>query len=198
MLSKREFGRQALHIIIGLLIIVTYYLNYLSSLAVFLMIIIGGLASVLSKRVNLPFFTFFLNHFERDEHKKTFPGRGMIYFFVGILLVMRLFEKDIALAAMIILTLGDSVSHLVGERFGRIKNVFNGHSKKLFEGTLAGIIAGFIGAVIFVPVPEAFLGSAAAMFAEVIEIDLNKKSLDDNLIIPLVAGTVMLLVRTYI
>ena len=62
----------------------------------------------------------------------------------------------------------------------------------------AGTLAGFAGAVIFVPIPEAFLGSLVAMIAEVVKIDFNEKSLDDNLVVPLVAGTVMLLVRSYL
>jgi len=198
MLTKQEIGRQIMHIIIGLALVVMYYYDILSSLAVFLGIIIGGLASILSKRVDLPIFSSFLKHFERDEQKKKFPGRGMIYYFVGVLLVMQLFEKDIAMAAIMVLALGDSVSHLFGERFGKIKNIFNGKSRKLLEGTLAGTVTGFFGAMFFVPIPEAFLGSLAAMIAEVIEIDLNSKPLDDNLIVPLVAGTVMFLARMYL
>ena len=55
---------------------------------------------------------------------------------------------------------------------------------------------GFVGALLFVPIPEAFLGSLGAMIAEVIEIELNQNQLDDNLVIPLIAGTIMtLLVR---
>ncbi len=42
------------------------------------------------------------------------------------------------------------------------------------------------------------MGAAAAMIAEVIEIDLNKNQLDDNLIVPLVAGTAIYLVRVYV
>jgi dolichol kinase len=122
----------------------------------------------------------------------------MIFFFAGVLLVIKLFPKDIALASIMVLTFGDSISHLVGERFGRIKNIFNGRSRKLFEGTIAGTLAGFFAAVFFVPVPEAFLGSAVAMIAEVIQIDLNHYPLDDNLFVPLAAGTVMFLVRIYI
>ena len=198
MLTKQEIGRQIFHLLFGLTLVVMYYFDILSPLAVFLGIIIGGLASIISKRANLPGFTFFLKHFERPEQRKTFPGRGMIYFFVGVLLVMQLFEKDIALAAMTILALGDSVSHLFGVKFGRIKNIFNGNGRKLLEGTFAGTLAGFLGAAIFVPIPEAFLGALAAMILEVIEIDLNKKSLDDNLIVPLVAGTVMFIIRTYV
>jgi len=122
----------------------------------------------------------------------------MIFFFVGVLLAIQLFDQNIALAAIMVLALGDSVSHIIGAQFGKLRNIFNIKSKKLFEGTVAGTIAGFIGAASFVPIPEAFLGSFAAMIAEVIQIDLNETTLDDNMIVPLVAGTVMLLVGKFI
>lgn len=198
MLTKPELCRQLMHLLIGIGVAVTYYLDILTPLMVFLLIVIGGMASILSKRVRLPFFGYFLDRFEREDMRKTFPGRGMIFFFVGVLLVMQLFKKDIALAAIMILALGDSLSHMVGERFGQIKNIFNGKSKKLFEGTLAGTLAGFLGALLFVSPLEAFLGSLGAMVAEVIDIDLNGSPVDDNLIVPLVAGTIILLVRSYL
>ena len=72
------------------------------------------------------------------------------------------------------------------------------NSNKLLEGTLAGTFAGFLGAVLFVPIPEAVLGSAVAMIAEVVKIDLNDNTIDDNLVVPLVAGTVMFLVRLWL
>jgi dolichol kinase len=167
-------------------------------LSLFLGIVIGGLASLLSKRIKLPGFNWFLLHLEREDMRNTFPGRGLIFYFVGVLLCIELFPKDIALASIMILALGDSFSHIIGETLGQIKNIFNGHSRKLFEGTLAGFIFGFFGALLFVPYPEAFIASFAAMVAEVIDIDLNGKHLDDNLIVPLVAGTVMVLMRTYL
>ncbi len=198
MLTTKETGRQVMHILLGLSITTLFYYDIISPLAMLLGIICGILLSLISKRVKLPFFHFFLRHFERDEQMKSFPGKGMIFFFIGSLLVMQLFQKDIAVASLMVLTLGDSFSHLVGERFGQIKNIFNGKSKKLLEGTIAGTIFGFIGAAFFVPLPEAFLGSSAAMIAEVIKIDLNDHTLDDNLVVPLIAGTVMLLVKMYL
>lgn len=198
MLTKQEFGRQILHIIVGLTLTIMYYFDILSALAVFLGIIIGGLASLISKRTNLPIFSTFLKRFERKEDRDSFPGRGMIFFFIGVLLVMKLFEKDVALAAMMILTFGDSVSHLWGKKFGHLKNIFNGNSRKFFEGTLMGTLAGFVGAAFFVSIPQAFLASFAAMVMEVVEIDLNGKSLNDNLLVPLVAGTVIFLLRMYV
>lgn len=198
MLTKREIGRQCLHILIGLLTVLLVYFNLLSQLSIFLLIIVGLLASFLSKRVWLPFFTFFLNRLERKEAKNTFPGKGLIFFFIGVLLVIQLFPKDVGLAAIMILALGDSVSHLFGERFGKLKNMFNGKSKKLYEGTLAGTAAGFLGAVFFVSIPEAFIASFIAMVAEVVQIDFNNNTLDDNVVVPLIAGTVIFLMKTYL
>jgi dolichol kinase len=76
--------------------------------------------------------------------------------------------------------------------------MFNGKSRKLFEGTIAGTAAGIVGAVVFVPLSAAVVGSFLAMVAEVVEFDLNGKPLDDNLIVPLVAGTTMYLMRIYL
>lgn len=198
MLTKQEIYRQILHILTGLITVTLIYFEILSPWSILLMIIAGILASILSKRIWLPFFSFFLKHCERQETMKTFPGKGMIFFFIGTLLSIKLFDRDIALAAILILTFGDSISHLVGARIGKIKNIFNGDGKKLFEGTLAGSIVGFLTALIFVPFSEAFLGSFIAMIAEVIKIDLNNNQLDDNFVVPLVAGTVMFLIRTYL
>ena len=198
MLSSLEFKRQVMHILVGLVTVALVYLEILSPFAIFLLIIVGILLSFIVKRMRLPLISNFLDHFEREEQKKTFPGKGTIFFFIGVLLSVQLFEWDIALASIMILTLGDSISHLFGAQFGRLKNIFNGKSKKLLEGTFAGTITGFLGAVFFVPIPEAFLGSAAAMIAEVIKIDFNDSTLDDNLVVPLVAGTVMLLVKRFV
>lgn len=198
MLTKQELYRQLLHLATGIATVALIYYNILSPLAIFLMIIVGILASILSKRTQLPFFSFCIKHLEREKQKKTFPGKGMIFFFVGTLLVIKLFPRDIALASIMILSLGDSISHIVGERFGKMKNIFNGKSKKLLEGTIAGTFVGFAGAVLFVPVFEAFLGSTIAMIAEVIQIDFNENTLDDNLVVALVAGTAMYLVRHYV
>jgi phytol kinase len=199
MVNRAEVGRQIMHAGIGVLLAAMYYFDILSSLAVFLGIIIGVLISFICKRVdNFPVFSWFLKHYEREEEKKSFPGKGLIFYFVGILLVMQLFEKNIALAAILILALGDSVSHLYGASVGKIRNIFNGDGKKLLEGTLAGTVAGALGAMLFIPIPEAVIGSFAAMMFEVVKIDFNDKTLDDNIVVPLVAGTVIFLLRTYL
>ena len=111
---------------------------------------------------------------------------------------LKLFSKEIALAAIMVLAFGDSISHLAGRYLGRTRNLFNGKSRKLLEGTVAGVFAGFLGALVFVPALEAFLGSLVAMVVEALEFEMNGKSIDDNLLVPLVAGTVMYLVASYL
>ncbi len=194
MLSILELKRQLMHILVGLVTLALVYHGILSPLAIFLLIIAGIILSFLCKRMRIPVASTFLNHVEREEQRKTFPGKGTIFFFIGVLLSLQLFEQNIAYASIMVLTFGDSVSHMFGAQFGRLRNIFNGRSKKLLEGTLMGTLAGFFGAVFFVPIPEAFLGSLGAMIAEVIKIDFNENTLDDNLVVPLVAGTVMVLV----
>jgi len=198
MLTKQEIGRQIIHLLVGIVTVVLIYYNILSSLSILALIVIGLLASFICKRFWLPGFSFFLRHFERGNQKTQFPGKGLIFFFIGVLLVIELFEQDIAFAAIMILALGDSVSHLVGEKYGRIKNIFNWRGHKLLEGTLAGTLVGTLGAIIFVPWEMAFIASFAAMVAEVIKIDFNDNTLDDNLVVPLVAGTVMFLLRMFV
>ncbi len=198
MLSKLELKRQAMHLLVGMVLVLLLYYNILSALALFLLIINGFLLSFICKHAQVPVISWFLNHFEREDKKNSFPGKGMLFLFIGSLLVIKLFEKDIALAAIMVLTLGDSFSHLFGAQFGRIKNVFNGKSRKLLEGTITGALAGFLGALFFVPLHEAFAGSIVAMIAEVIKIDFNDKTLDDNIVVPLVAGTVIFLMRGYV
>jgi len=174
------------------------YLDVLSELALFLLIIVGFLASFISKRIELPFFSEMLSFFEREDQRQSFPGKGMLFLFIGSLLALELFDRNIALAAIMILALGDSLSHVFGARFGKIKNIFNGDGRKLWEGTIVGAVAGFLGAWLFVPFSWAFVASFGAMIAEVVKIDLNDTTLDDNLVVPLVAGVIMVLMKTYL
>lgn len=187
-----------MHILIGLFLVLLVYLEVLSPFAIFLLIVVGFLVSFICKRVRLPFFSWMLEFFERKDVKTSFPGKGMLFLFIGSLLAIGLFDRNIALAAIMILTMGDSVSYLYGARFGRVKNFLNDDGRKLLEGTLAGTVTGFIGAALFVPIPEAFIGSLGAMIAEVIKIDLNDTTLEDNLTVPLVAGTIIFLVQKFI
>jgi dolichol kinase len=97
------------------------------------------------------------------------------------------------MASIMVLALGDSVSHLFGLHFGKTKHPLS--KTKFLEGTIAGFVAGFIGALVFARWLEAFLASLAAMLIEAVEIKIGTQQVDDNLIVPLIAGGVIWVVR---
>jgi dolichol kinase len=192
-LNMLEIRRQLLHIFVGFLTLSLIMVGVLSPLLLFLIIVLCSILSVLARWQRLPVVSWFLENFEREKQREKFPGKGFISFFVGVLLAVKLFEPSIAYAAIMVLTLGDSVSHMIGIHLGRIRNPLNGI--KSIEGNLAGGLAGFMGAVFFVSPGLAVVGSFGAMLVEAIQIKMNEGIVDDNIIVPLVAGALITVVK---
>ena len=194
-LTGFEFNRQMFHMLLGIAIVLLLRYGFIDNNLILILILAGLSLSFLSAKLKIPVIYCILQKFERKKDLQKFPGKGVIFYFIGIYLSLLLFPKEVAMASIMILALGDSVSHLYGLHYGRIKHPLS--STKFFEGTIAGFIAGFIGALIFLPWLEAFLASLAAMAVEAIEIKIGAGQVDDNLIIPVVAGAAVLAVRLF-
>ena len=186
-----ELKRQSFHITAGAVSVLLIEKGVVDWKFFLLLLLLGAFISVLSIKVRLPVIAWFLKNFERKRAK--FPGQGALFLAAGILMALLLFEKDIALASITILAVGDSVSHVSGRLFGRVKHPLNKY--KLIEGTLIGFVAAAIGASFFVAWPQAMAASAAAMVVEGFE--LKHRRIDDNLLIPLVAGLIISVMRLY-
>ncbi|MBS3097898.1 hypothetical protein J4209_03845 [Candidatus Woesearchaeota archaeon] len=193
--TKLEIKRQLFHIFFGILILVLINFDVLTPLILLIFIIIGIFISLISKKFKIPLIYWFLQNFEREENIRKFPGRGVIYYLIGSLIVVGFFRKDVALASIAILALGDSISHLVGRFKGAIKHPFT--DKKFLEGALAGMIAAFVGSVLFVPPIEAAIASIFAMMAEGLDIGIGLRKVDDNIIVPVVAAISVWLFRLF-
>ncbi len=189
-----EFRRQIFHVFFGVLLVVLIKFDFLDVFLLIVFIIIGLVLSFLSRRFRIPLIHWFLSKFERADSLVRFPGRGVISYLIGALIVFLLFDKNIAMASIMILALGDSVSHLAG-RFGRIINPFN--NKKFLEGAIAGFMVAWLGAMLFVNLWPAFLGSLIAMIVEGFEIKMGREQLDDNVVMPLVAAVVIWVVSVF-
>ncbi len=198
MLKKKELRRQFFHLTLGLIIIFLINKGILSSLSIFLITLAGFILSFIQKQIKLPLITQILNIFGREDENQEFPGKGAFYFFLGVLLTIQLFPLDIALASIIILTLGDSLSHIVGASIGQTSNPLNTQSKKLIEGSIFGAITAFVGAILFVPIHEAIIASTLAMTAELAELKFGNNILNDNILVPLTAGTTIILLRMFL
>jgi dolichol kinase len=195
-LNNFELKRKLAHILFGIVGLLLLVYGLITPLQIFLILIIGVLISFLSLKIDIPIIGYFLEAFERDQDKKQLPGRGVLFAVAGALLVLQLFEKQMALASITILVFADPISHIVGSNFGKIKSILN--SKKNIEGTIAGTIISTIIALSFVPFYLAFSAALISMIFELLTIKIQDIQLDDNLIIPLIAGTVMFLIMRFL
>ena len=194
-INKFEWNRQLFHIFLGICIVALLVYDFIDKKIILAAIIVGMAISYLSKKTRLPVIHDLLEIFERKEDRQKFPGKGIIFYFIGVYASLLVFPKDIALASIMVLALGDSISHLYGLHFGRIRHPLS--KTKFLEGTIAGFVFGFIGALVFLPWREALTASLAAMIVESIAIKIGTQQIDDNLIIPFVAGAAVWLIRFF-
>tara|TARA_B100000809_G_scaffold184997_1_gene183013 strand:- start:92 stop:685 length:594 start_codon:yes stop_codon:yes gene_type:complete len=193
-ITKGEIFRKLIHL--SNLVIPIGYLFFIPSKTHILLIL--GCLSVLFITVDFfrtksswlesifeKLFNFMLRSYE-------LKGRltGATWVVTGAFLTVAIFPKEIAILALLFMGLGDTVAGLIGSHFGRIK-IWN----KTLEGTLAGLaicflITGFFpGVSIWIRIS----GAVSAMLAE-----LSPIPLDDNILIPLVSGTIMVVISTLV
>lgn len=188
MLASLEIKRQLMHILLGIIIVLLINFNLINPAILFIIFIIGLILSLSSRKFHIPVIYRFLKIFDRKKDIEEFPGKGAIFYILGAFLVVFIFPKDIAMASIMVLALGDSVSRLVGP-YGYLKHPFT--NTKFFEGAIAGAVAGFLGALIFVPWILAFVGSLVSMLLEGLDLRIKGFKIDDNLLIPIVAAVIM-------
>ncbi|HIH43125.1 TPA: hypothetical protein HA246_05780 [Candidatus Woesearchaeota archaeon] len=198
-----EVKRKMFHIVLGFGVVALFYFNIFDASRLLLLILFGLVVCIAAKYYKIPGIQYMLDEFERKENLKHLPGKSVIYFLAGSLLAIVIFPKDIAVASLLILTIGDGISPIIGMSYGRIKHPFS--NIKFIEGSIAGAAFSIVGIMLFVywgyiniTFFEAFLASFAAMFFEGIEWQLHRDLQDDNIIIPLVSGEVIYLIRYFL
>ena len=137
-------------------------------------------------RVKMYFRQFFGNLIRRHEKRALL---GSTYLLIAALISVMIFPREICVAALGALILGDTAAALVGKAWGRI-HIFG--SKKTLEGSIACLTVSFLFAwqVTRLPWDVALAGAVAATFFELLPLPL-----DDNFAVPLSAGFAMLLLR---
>jgi dolichol kinase len=182
---RDEAPRKAIHlasIILPLALLhlpQTLFRRGLVAVAVTLLIV--DLAKIHQPKVR-SYFTAFFGHLIR-RHERT-GITGSTYMVVSALLASYLFEREVAAAALVFLTVGDTLAAVVGKAWGRPR-----WFGKSFEGFLAGFAGSLLAASLLVPgVPWPAL-AVAALAAAVVEV--LPIPVDDNFRIPLVSGLVL-------
>lgn len=186
-----ELRRKTGHIFLGVAIVLLLVSEWITPFFLLALALIFIPLSYLEPRRPIPIVTQLFDLLERPDQRKIFPGKGLVFYLLGSYLALLLFPQDIAYASILILAFGDSVGHLFGIHFGRRRHPLS--DRKFLEGALAGFVAGTLAAMTVVPLLYAITGSAMAMLLEGVEMRFRSSKIDDNLIIPLVAGVTMLL-----
>lgn len=211
-MNDTEVKRQVFHCIVGVFFVALIYLGIIEEIGsrfpvseiyflpvlarpLLLLLIIMSSFAFISRIYSSPIVAWILRNLERQGDRRKFPGKGAFFYVLGAFLVSLFLEKEVLAAAMIIVSIGDSISHIVGREFGRIRHPLS-KSKKI-EGHLAGGILSGLGASIFIFPPIAFVAAFVSMFIEGVEVGGRVDLLlEDNLIIPIVSSIVIVLLET--
>lgn len=121
-----------------------------------------------------------------EENQHGFV-KAPLYFAAGILAALLIFPAPFNFVAIAVVTLGDGFASVVGRMFGKHKIPHSGG--KSLEGTAAGVLCAFAGALVFVPPTTALTAALAGMAVELLPLRIS-----DNLTVPFVSGLTALVV----
>ncbi len=190
----KEILRKGVHF--GSLIIpaAAIFLQRMEMVLILTVLAFGMLIADIIRSRNKVFRKFFLGLFGIVLRGKEQDG-GMTastVLMASAALTILLFRAEIAVSALVFLSVGDSFAALVGKKFGRTVLV----SGRTLEGSLAALLSCLLVSMPLLSISSArgwalspaalAAGAVAATLAELFEMPL-----DDNLRIPIVAGLVM-------
>ncbi len=178
---KLELRRKTIHLI-GLGVPALYWLTDKQ----FTLLVIGsfllGFAAFELYRWRRGFLSKGLNDFIqptlRADERRGFGAH--VYFAAGVFVALLVYSQTIAIAAVLILILGDGAAALVGAKWGKTR-LTRGRTLK---GTMALFFVAFLGALLVVAPGVALVGAMTAACVELLP-------MNDNLSIPIFAGLAM-------
>lgn len=140
-----------------------------------------------------PLYDFFFGRMLRQEPSPhAWIISGGPYVFGSAAMTLALFAPPVAPAAMAVMLLGDTAAALIGRAFGRHRS-WNGKS---WEGVIAFLIAGYLGAAVFLLLshaPASLYGWAipGVVLAAAVELFEKQLRVDDNFSIPVAMGLML-------
>ncbi len=132
--------------------------------------------------VSLPFL--------RNKERKKIGA--YVFFIIGAFISILIFEKNIAIAAILMLAIGDAVSGMAGA-------VLNVDNPELYERRMKRplvmlvmfVTCLIIGWLALHSLPTAVFGAFGATIADGVPLRIHSVQIDDNLTIPLFSGMLM-------
>ncbi len=176
---RKEIFRKIIHLT-SLLIVASYYYfgkqTTLYFLAVALILFIESEYLRIEWKKTVPL----VHDSIREKEKHTMAGH--VFFLIGAIISISIFDMDIAIAAILMTTFGDSAAAIIGRKYGRtwIPKI----KSKSLEGCLAELFVNLLIGYLFLDNIIVLL--VMAFTATIVETMIEK--LDDNLLIPVFSG----------
>ncbi len=188
-MEMKHIGRKLYHFFGGIGLLSLYYIlgreHALMFYAAFFLIALGlDVTRLKIPAVNQFIFTRFGSFIRKSEEYKL---TGTAPYILGIGLSLYAYSPEVATAAVCFLAFGDVAATTMGERYGKTKI-----GDKSLEGSAAFIIAALVSGLflqiigVYLATGVMILGAFIAAGVEIIPLPVN-----DNLVIPIVAGGVM-------
>ena len=191
-LVRRALPRAAFHAALGIVIASSVYLFPRPAVLAGLTLITVAFIVMDITRLRLPtlmkrFSTWSAPFLRRQEDSRL---TGASYFLIGCLVSVLAFQRDIAVLALLFLSLGDPAATIIGIWKGRVR-IWN----KSIEGDAACLIVCLVISILITSIvhsPALAVGIVGAFFAAILEglpVPIN-----DNLTIPIGSGLGMTIV----
>ncbi|MDZ4804662.1 MAG: hypothetical protein SGI90_07385 [Candidatus Eisenbacteria bacterium] len=189
---RAELIRKSIHVAVGILPLLAWWLLGMWPVPTKVGLVLGAcLALVLDLGRHRHagwngWIESHVGHLMRSHERDGLLASTLIM--LAMVLVFLLLPRTLGLAAMLFLLIGDAAAGVIGSRFGRIR--LNRWA------TLEGVLAGLLASLALVPVVHVLDPAvrpivlvAGAVAAVITEASIPGKL--DNLVIPLVSGTLM-------
>ena len=131
-----------------------------------------------------------LFHFIMREHEISGRLTGATWVVLIAVPIIFFFPKEIAILSLVYMSVGDTAAAIVGQSFGKTKI-----GKKSLEGAIGCFIVCVAAALLIhiIPFKAALCGAVMATVFEILPVEI-----DDNVLIPIGAGTTMYIVSSFL
>lgn len=177
-----EFMRKSVHLVSVFIVLIYEFFGKDAVLWVLMLFLVAVLFLEyfrLEKGMKIPFF------YRMYREREAYGLGGHIYFSLGAIVVISLFNKEIAYAAVLMTTFGDMTAAMIGKFYGKrriFKEVFK--NDKSLEGSVSEFIIDLLVGLVIIGNP--IVSFIMAFSATLTETAVNR--IDDNLIIPIFSG----------
>ena len=195
---KKELYRKSIHLSSLWIPLFIYFVHPGVSIVFFSLLFVGNVLIEYGNYKKYPWArrTFGSLFFRMLRNKETTHGKfqvsGSLYVLLAAIACTLLFPQPVAVISLSVMLISDTSAALFGKAYGTRKLYKN----KSLEGTVAFFLSALIVNMLREPIYHftyaGVIACAAASFAEMFE---DKLEVDDNLSIPLVVGTVLVILN---